>query len=90
MLVGYVALVVVPLALFIVPGVLIPARVDEERTRPFECGFDGIKPRRVPFSSQFFIISVVFLVFDIELAILVPLVWFTNASMVTLTIFLFL
>lgn len=40
---------------------------------PFECGFVPAGRARAPFSIQFFLISLVFLVFDIELILLFPL-----------------
>ena len=43
-----------------------------EKSRPFECGFLGIEERRSPFRVHFFLVSLIFLVFDIELVILFP------------------
>lgn len=40
--------------------------------RPFECGFRPASRGRRPFSIQFFILSLVFLIFDVELVILIP------------------
>nr|YP_009469098.1 NADH dehydrogenase subunit 3 [Armillifer grandis]AVC55712.1 NADH dehydrogenase subunit 3 [Armillifer grandis] len=40
---------------------------------PFECGFDPKTKTRHPLSLQFFLISLTFLMFDIELAIILPL-----------------
>ena len=43
-----------------------------EKCRPFECGFLGIEERRSPFSVHFFLVSLIFLVFDVELVVLFP------------------
>ena len=43
-----------------------------EKSRPFECGFLGIEGSRSPFRVHFFLVSLIFLVFDIELVILFP------------------
>jgi NADH-ubiquinone oxidoreductase chain 3 len=47
---------------------------DHEKMSSFECGFDSLSSRRIPFSIKFFLISILFLVFDVELAILIPLI----------------
>nr|YP_010879044.1 NADH dehydrogenase subunit 3 [Batracomorphus rinkihonis]WHE42696.1 NADH dehydrogenase subunit 3 [Batracomorphus rinkihonis] len=41
---------------------------------PFECGFNSISNKRLPFSSHFFIIGMMFLIFDIEIIIIMPLI----------------
>uniref|UniRef100_A0AAU6QCI6 NADH-ubiquinone oxidoreductase chain 3 n=1 Tax=Synergus sp. 1 DYB-20230501 TaxID=3136278 RepID=A0AAU6QCI6_9HYME len=38
----------------------------------FECGFDNISFMRMPFSINFFMISIIFLIFDIEISLIFP------------------
>ena len=46
---------------------------NKEKQRPFECGFDPTGIRRIVFCMKFFLIGVIFLIFDVEVALLLPL-----------------
>jgi NADH-ubiquinone oxidoreductase chain 3 len=83
-----------PLAVLIT-ALILSARsiIDREKSSPFECGFDPKRTARIPFSIRFFLLAIIFIVFDIEIVLLIPVpltILFTNSVSTILIVITFL
>lgn len=50
-------------------------RFEKDKLTRFECGFDSMRRRRIPFSLRFFLLALLFIVFDLEIILLFPYVF---------------
>ncbi len=67
---------------------LSPKRPDPEKLSAYECGFPAFNDARAPFDVRFYLIAILFIIFDLETAFLVPwavvfrhLGWFGMSAM---------
>lgn len=47
-----------------------PHKGDSEKLSPYECGFDPFEDARIPFDVRFYLVSILFIIFDLEVAFL--------------------
>lgn len=56
----------------IIPFIVATRRPDSEKLSPYECGFEGIGIVRNEFDVQFYLVAILFIIFDLEVAFLFP------------------
>ena len=73
-----------PIALFILVGLLVgagpliagalmgPRRPDPEKVSPYECGFEAFEDARMKFDVRYYLVAILFILFDLEIAFLFP------------------
>lgn len=66
------AIILPPVVIFLAYTLSARSNKDREKATPFECGFEPKNKARIPFSTRFFLLAVIFLVFDIEIVLLIP------------------
>ena len=67
-LVGF-AVGVIPLVLGYILG---PNRPDAEKNSPYECGFNAFEDARMKFDVRYYLVAILFILFDLEIAFLFP------------------
>jgi NADH-quinone oxidoreductase subunit A len=52
--------------------VLAPHRPDSEKNSPYECGFEAFEDSRMRFDVRYYLVAILFIIFDLEIAFLFP------------------
>ena len=53
-------------------AVLAPNKPDDEKLSPYECGFEAFEDSRMKFDVRFYLVAILFIIFDLEIAFLFP------------------
>jgi NADH-quinone oxidoreductase subunit A len=73
-----------PILIFLVVGALVgvgplavgfllgPHRPDPEKDSPYECGFEAFESARIQFDVRYYLVAILFILFDLEIAFLFP------------------
>ena len=73
-----------PILMFILVGLLVglgpiilgkvvaPHRPDDQKNSPYECGFEAFDDSRMEFDVRFYLVAILFIIFDLEIAFLFP------------------
>ncbi|WP_256647183.1 NADH-quinone oxidoreductase subunit A [Thermomonas paludicola] len=60
------------IALIVIGNVLGPKRPSSEKLSPYECGFEAFENARMPFDVRYYLVAILFIVFDLEIAFVFP------------------
>ncbi len=52
--------------------ILAPNRPDSEKLSPYECGFEAFEDARMKFDVRYYLVAILFIIFDLEIAFLFP------------------
>jgi len=58
--------------MLILGSLLSPRRPDEAKDSPFECGFEAFGDARMKFDVRYYLVAILFIIFDLEIAFLFP------------------
>ena len=63
---------VIALVFYVASALLAPSAPDPEKLSTYECGFNAFDDARMKFDVRFYLVSILFIIFDLEVAFLFP------------------
>jgi len=63
---------VIGIALMVLPALVAPSNPDPEKVSAYECGFNAFDDARMKFDVRFYLVAILFIIFDLEVAFLFP------------------
>ena len=63
---------VIATALLVIPFLIAPSKPDPEKLSAYECGFNAFDDARMKFDVRFYLVAILFIIFDLEVAFLFP------------------
>jgi NADH-quinone oxidoreductase subunit A len=63
---------VIAVALLTIGWLLGPKRANAEKLSPYECGFEAFEDARMKFDVRYYLVAILFIIFDLEIAFLFP------------------
>jgi len=60
------------IVLLLVGFILGPQNPDREKNSPYECGFEAFEDTRMKFDVRYYLVAILFIIFDLEIAFLFP------------------
>lgn len=73
---------IIAMALIMISYFLVIKNYDEEKVSPYECGFDPFLDTRARFEIRFYLVAILFIIFDLEIIFLFP--WAVSLSQIGL------
>ena len=64
--------VAIALALMLAPFMLAYKQPDKEKLSPYECGFEPFDDARMKFDVRYYLVAILFIIFDLEIAFFIP------------------
>jgi NADH-quinone oxidoreductase subunit A len=64
--------IAVGVAPMVLGKMLGPSRPDPEKLSPYECGFEAFEDARMKFDVRYYLVAILFILFDLEIAFLFP------------------